>query len=502
VAVATASSLPDAEQFRSAVRGWASDPVRFAREILGVTTLWSRQEEILRSLVENRETSVPSGHGTGKDFTASIAVLWWLLCEPDSIAITTAHKALQVEKILWGEIRARAQKARVPLGDGLAPSAPSWSIGPKWYAIGLTASDPNGFAGFHGRRVLLVRDEAAGIAPPIWDAAESCASGDGDRILNIGNPICGPTHPFSKACGLRDEPGKRRVIRVSTEETPNAIAGRTVIPGLSGRAYIQSMAEKHGRDSVTFGARVRGVFPLGSADGLISFAHLQVARDRLAGGVKPGDGDVVRLGCDPARYGDDLTTIYAARGPFAWEVATLSKQDGEPICEALVKVANELRAVTVAIDSTGGYGSAPTDFFRKALREKRVKHSCRVVEVNFGSASHDPEQWANARTELWWRMRDWIRDVAAIDCDDLLAEDLIAPTYKPHGQGIALEPKEVIKRRLGRSPDRGDGLALALSGHLFGGGEEAPLLMSAPSATELEVAETFSVPNDWRRDFE
>lgn len=454
---------------RVAVRDrWLADPIAFAREALGVTTLWRRQEEILRSLVENRETSVPSGHGIGKDFVASVAVIWWFVTLEDSIVITTATKALQVEKILWGEIRARVQAAPVQLGGTLAPAAPSWSAGPKWYALGLTAADPNGFAGFHGRRVLLIRDEAAGIAPAIWDASESVASGDDDRILNIGNPICGPTHPFCKVAAMRDVPGKRKTIRVSTEETPNCIEGRTVVPGLSGRAYVESMAEKYGRDSVTFGARVRGVFPLGNADGLISFEHLQYARDRIVAGVKPIDADVVRLGCDPARYGDDLTVIFASRGPCAWLVEVLSKADGEVVSAALVRHANTLHAASIAVDGTGGYGSSPVDFTRKAIRDGLVEHHCDVYEVNFGAEASDKDQWANVRTELWWRLRDWLKDRAAYDADETTAEELVAATFKPHGKGIALEPKEKLKERIGRSPDRADALALAVSGHVVG----------------------------------
>lgn len=464
----TATARPDLAVGGRWLASWRADPVRFARDVLGVTTLWSRQREILASLVENRETSVPSGHGIGKDFLASIAVPWWLVLVEDSIVVTTATKALQVDKILWGEVRARVSKARVQLGGTIAPASASWTIGPKWYAIGLTAADPNGFAGFHARRVLLIRDEAAGIAPAIWDASESVASGDDDRILNIGNPICGPTHPFCKVSSMPDVPGKRRTIRVSTEETPNCVEGRTVVPGLSGRAYVESMAEKYGRDSVTFGARVRGLFPLGNADGLISFEHLQYARDRAVAGVKPADDDVVRLGCDPARYGDDLTVVYAVRGPAAWEVDRLAKADSETISAALVRHANELRAASIAIDATGGYGAGPIDFVRKAVREAAIDHHCDLYEVNFGSEASDKARWANVRTELWWRLRDWVKDRAAWDADDTIVEEMIAATFKPHGEGIALEAKERFKERIGRSPDRADALALAVSGHRVG----------------------------------
>lgn len=445
---------------------WQVDPVAFAREALGITTLWSKQVDVLRSVAANRETNVPSGHACGKDFLASILVPWFLVTNVDSVVITTATKALQVEKILWAEIRARINGAKVALGGNLAPAAASWQIGPKWYALGITAADPNGFAGFRSTRILVIRDEAAGISPEIWEASESLAAGDSDRILSIGNPICGPVHPFAKACADTDEDGKRRTIRMASIETPNYVEGRTVVPGLAGRDYVESMARKYGRESVIFGARVLGLFPGSASDGLISMEHLQLARDRLARKVKPADEDVVRLGCDPARYGDDLSCIEAAHGPLAWPVAQLAKYDGERLANRLVLEINRLHARSVAIDSTGGYGSSPADFLRKAIRDGQVDHDCQVYEVNFGAGSSNPDKWANRRTELWWRLRDWIREDAAYDPDDTTTEELLAATYKPHGEGVALEPKDKLKERIGRSPDRADALALAVAGHV------------------------------------
>ena len=58
---------------------------------------------------------------------------------------------------------------------------------------------------------------------------------------------------------------------------------------------------------------------------------------------------------------------------------------------------------------------------------------------------------------------------------DPAAEELLAATYKPHGEGVALESKEKLKERIGRSPDRADALALAVAGHLGdGAGPPAP----------------------------
>lgn len=452
---------------RAALYNWRSDPVRFAEDVFGVTTLYDRQIEVMRSVVENRETNVPAGHGTGKDFLASILVPWFLLTNEDAIVVTTASTAKQVETILWGEVRARIATARVKLGGEIQPVAPMWKIGPKWFAIGLTASDASSFAGLHSRRVFLIRDEASGIDGPIWDAGDGLCAGDTDRVLDIGNPIAGPSHPFARACARADLAGTRRTIVMSSTDTPNYKAGRDVIPGLAGRAFVEGWATKYGRDSVVYGARVLGKFPGSAADGLISMEHLQLARDRRAGtkDIPPkrhDPRDPVYLGVDPARYGDDLTVIYGVQGCHAWLVETLAKADSRRICDAVLGAARAHHARGVAIDSTGGYGAGPADMLREEVARTPSMRTCRVLEVNFGAKASDPECHANRRTELWWGMRDWIRDVAAWDGDELVVEELLAARYKPHGTGIALEPKEEIKKRIERSPDRADALALAI----------------------------------------
>ena len=474
---------------------WQVDPVAFAREALGITTLWWRQIEILESVRDNRVTNVPAGNGIGKDFTASIIVPWWMVTQEDSMVVTTATTADQVEKILWGEIRARIQRARVRLGGELAPVAPEWKFppNPKWYAIGKTSNNPNGFAGHHGVRVLLVRDEAAGISPANWEASRACASGANDRILNIGNPICGADHPFDVESKLKDEPGRRKTIVVSTMETPNYVEGREVLPGVYGREFVDEMREVHGENSVVFNARVKGLFPGSAADGFISLELIALARQRLDAGIGPEDGDVVRIGCDPARQGDDLTVIYAARGCRAWEVCTLSKADGPTIAAALVKAANDFHARSIALDSTGGWHTAPLDFLRLYMDQGQVAHDCQVFEVNFGSKPTDEVKWKDRRTELWWRMRDWLKTRAAFDADRVIETEMLAPKVFPWQQGFVMESKEDFKKRIsrqsrdgiGKSPDRADALALAISGHM--GVVSEPAAPAIPKATPPRV---------------
>lgn len=445
---------------RVALAKCRADPALFMRKILGAEP-WSKQLEILDSVVENSETNVVSGHGVGKDWLAARIACWWV-CTRRGIVITTAPKDDQVRTILWGELRSAHEGARAQLGGNLLPSDPTWRFGPKWYAKGMVGRDVNALAGFHAQNVLVIEDEAAGLAEFVFEAVESCAGGDRDRILRIGNPKCGPTHPFAKACREPDKPGARKTIRVRTTENPNCVEGRDVIPGLNGRRWVERMASKYGKASAIYGAVVDARFPPAAADGLIGYEHLQAARDRLEAGVE--GGGTIRLGLDCARFGDDLTKCWACDGVKAWLVFSMAKAKGTPIAKRTVEAAVELGAVSVAIDV--GSITGAVDGVYDLQERGEAPGELEVYENQFGAASTEPAEHANRRTELYWRLRDWLRDEAAFDPDEDLEEELLAPSYKWSGRAKILEKKEAIKARLGRSPDDADALALAVAGHV------------------------------------
>lgn len=477
-------------QTKRAMRLWREDPPAWIYDWLGIDLLdgpWAEpgqrqyQAEICYSVVDNAETYVVSGNGVGKDFTTSLIVCWWM-CTGHGICITTAPTDRQVREILWGEIRSRYKAARVPLGGEMYPAEPLWRASSsdqedprfpaaKWYARGYTATDENAWQGRHSTRVLVIGDEGAGIPTFVWPAMMGCAVGAEDRLLWIGNPTCGPDHPFAKQASAPDRPGRKLTIRVPSTETPNYRSGKEVIPGLMTREGVERIVRTYGKNSAITNARVNAVFPLAGAESLIGYQHIGPCRERFAAGVKADarQRKDARIGCDVARFGDDLADAYVVMGP------TVIHPDGWPkaqcdmveLTDALGALCREYRPLTLSIDG-GAMGPAPIDFLRNSEHRGRlqVPEHVGVLEVLFGAKAVDEEQFADRRTELWVAMRDWLKDVGAMDIDAELEEELLAPTVKWVGRRLKLEAKIDTKERLGRSPDRADGLALAIGGHL------------------------------------
>ena len=116
----------------------------------------------------------------------------------------------------------------------------------------------------------------------------------------------------------------------------------------------------------------------------------------------------------------------------------------------------------VNIDLTGGWGGS--------ARDHLVAQGLDVVGVVFsaGSSARTKDlalEFANLRSELWWRFREALDpqsgDDVALPPDRRLAAQLAAPTWRLRGQGILIESKDDVRKRLGASTDDADAVILA-----------------------------------------
>ena len=94
-----------------------------------------------------------------------------------------------------------------------------------------------------------------------------------------------------------------------------------------------------------------------------------------------------------------------------------------------------------------------------------------VVGVNASASGHGRDRsgklsFVNKRAELYWKLREALEPdnlhAIFLPPDERLLADLAAPRWKLTPRGIQVEAKVDIIKRLGRSPDRADAVALAL----------------------------------------
>ena len=246
-------------------------------------TLWSRQEEVLDALMRERRVAVKSGNGLGKDFTAAVAVLWYLHCHDPAIVLSTAPTFRQVRHVLWRQIHRLHRQAADPLGGKLLDTR--WELSEERYALGLSADGADQFQGFHCENVLVVVDEAEGVDEEIYEAIDSVMTSQNPKLLLIGNPTS-TAGTFHRA--FHQHSGIYKTITISALESPNVAKGSIEIPGLTTAEWVEERRVVWGEDSDMFRARVLGKFPRRGEDSLISMDDIEAAL------CDDGGGDALR----------------------------------------------------------------------------------------------------------------------------------------------------------------------------------------------------------------
>lgn len=442
-------------------RLYADNPTGWVTERLK-QVVWSKQREIMLSIRDNRRTAVRSAHGVGKSHTASLVASWWLDTHPpgEAFVVTSAPTFAQVRAILWRYIR------RVHRRGKLAGrvNQTEWHIDDEMVAFGRKPADhdESAFQGIHARYVLVILDEAGGIPEQLWIAADALTTNADCRILAIGNPD-NPASHFRKVC----LPGSGwHVIGISAFDSPNLTGEEVpedVAQALVGREWVEEKATEWGEENPLYRAKVLGEFSEDAPNKVVRASD--IARCRIDPEKRPAAEDLlpVELGVDVGGGGDE-TVIRERRGRRAGREWRAHTDRPETIAPMVIKAIKETGATAVKVDSIGvGFGVIGE--LRNAAG--RGEHTAHILGVNVGEKASKPDKFKNLRAEIWWEIgrgmseRDgW--DLSQMANADTTVAQLLEPLWIVDAQGrVQVEPKDEIKKRLGRSPDNADALLLA-----------------------------------------
>lgn len=205
----------------------------------------------------------------------------------------------------------------------------------------------------------------------------------------------------------------------------------------------------------------------------IPSAWLRAAMDRWQPRESPGL--LTCLGVDVARGGDDATVLAPRYGSWFAELESTPGKDTPTGGDVLRLMFPHL--------INGGYANVDCIGVGSAVVDLAAVQGAHAIPVNFAEASDARDRtgyfgFANKRAEAYWGIRELLdpdrplepgEEPPMIPPDDELFTDLTAARYEPTPRGVKIEPKDAIKERIGRSPDRGDALALAviMTGGMF-----------------------------------
>lgn len=166
------------------------------------------------------------------------------------------------------------------------------------------------------------------------------------------------------------------------------------------------------------------------------------------------------LGVDPARFGDDRTSICLRQGRKVHWIRSYTKKDTMEVAGIVRMAIKEVGAKQCAID-VGGLGAGVYD----RLIELVHRSECDIVQVNSSNSPTDSKKYTNKRAEMWGEINDWLENQPASipDSDELMA-DLTQIRYSyDSNNALKMERKEDMKKRGFRSPDMADSLGLTFA---------------------------------------
>jgi hypothetical protein len=164
------------------------------------------------------------------------------------------------------------------------------------------------------------------------------------------------------------------------------------------------------------------------------------------------------MGVDPARFGDDRTSIIFRQGRHAFDLKSYSKKDTMEVTGIVHTLIQERRPFRVFVD-LGGLGAGIVD------RLYELGHRDTVVGINSGAVALNQEKYSNKRAEMWGVGKEWFEEfLVQIPDSDSLHADLcgIKYTYDSNGR-LVMEKKSDMKKRGLRSPDEADALLLTFA---------------------------------------
>jgi hypothetical protein len=233
----------------------------------------------------------------------------------DALVVITSDNDDNIKGGIWREvIKAHARSKERGIVDNKVTLDAKWHAGPNdqsLVAFSRKPSDKNltGLQGFHGKYILVIIDECAGVRAGLWEAAESVASNKAGVILAVGNPT-DPNSHFAEVC----KPGSGWTVQqISVYDTPvhtGEPVPEDILENLVEPTWAADIKRK-GVNDPRYIARVLGEFPKVSNDSLIQPEWIEAAQRRsLPRNRKP------HLGIDVARFGDDESVIMQREGSW------------------------------------------------------------------------------------------------------------------------------------------------------------------------------------------
>lgn len=426
---------------------WSQNVTQFAWEVFGMTPdAW--QKEVFDVFPRSPRLAMKASKGPGK--TCAEAILNWnfLVTRPHPNMAAISISGDNLRDNFWKEMafwRLKSpmiqelfelQTERIFARD----HKETWFLSARNWAKSATDEElGQSLAGLHSDYVMVTMDESGGMPVPILNAAEgilsSCKEG---HIVQAGNTntLEGALY---HACVKRAAQWKVVVIN-GDPDNPN----RSPRINLE---WAKELIANEGRESPFVKVILLGEWPAASLNALIGEEEVEAAQKRAYREYQYAGAPKI-LGVDVARFGDDASCCTRRQGIIVFPQKKWRNYNSIQGAAAVAGEWNEFDADACFIDMTGGWGTGWFD------QLQLLRYA--PIGVQYSGQAHNKARYYNKRTEMYFDSVKWIKDGGQLPPSPELKAGLVSTLYTFKGDQLLLEPKEVVKAKLGYSPDETD----------------------------------------------
>lgn len=459
---------------------WRADPLRFVLEVFGPgyeketgkplePEIESWQSAGLGYLVEHEShdrcdgspakgIAVRGAKGVGKG-TLDAWVIWWFeYCWPFTNIAGMSVTGDNLRDNLWKELA--KWYGRAPLlqdafeikGERIVPKGATRDMEDRWFCSARSfPKNPDKDAqasvvqGLHADHVAVVIDEAGSVPPGVLHAAEGIHANPVHSLVLITGNCDSMEGALYDATVKR--PHRYHVIKVTGDPDDPKCSRRV------DKAHNRQLIEDYGRNDAVVLINVLAEFPPQGVSKLLGPADIEKAVARQIP-IQAYEQEVKIAALDIARQGLDSSVYTLRQGDVHYEQRVWRIPDLMLLADQVAQRLQEDDPDALIVLATGiGWGVVD--------RLNQMGYGDRVIAVDEGTDALDG-QFANRRAEMWWHGSEWVKRRGQLLKDPELHADLMSVGYRHRflkgATRLLLDPGEVVRQSLGRSPDKGTSL--------------------------------------------
>jgi PBSX family phage terminase large subunit len=435
------------EEFEELIELWSQDHVLGIESLFDIE-LTNQQIELVRLASDpNARVAVSSCTGSGKTSCMCMLTLLYLMILPDCRILITAPTSNSLERVFRSEIEKWFRRLPPQIQDLFELTQRKIEYKIKTFvhfASLVTASveQKEALQGGHSESYVVICDEASGVSEEAFDILlGTLSTGSGGRFILVSNPVRSSGRFYEI---FNRELGSWKKLYFSAFDSPQV-----------NKAWIQEMEDTYGIDSDLYRTRVLGQFPRVGVSQFISADTVEEAlRNKLD--YRSYHQFPKVMGVDVARFGDDLTALVVRQGPKMLDYKLYKGLDTMEVATKVAEFNSIHNCAGIYIDSIGvGAGTADR------CRDLKLP----IKDVVVSNKSTEPERYANLRSQLWGKMREWLENSADLpsetrEKDINLPSQLTSMEYGYNNKmQIQLLSKKDIKKMGYPSPDVADALS-------------------------------------------